>query len=141
MSATSQRPRSKPPRTAANTTTVVIGGDAERVACDYLASHGYRIVETNYRCKLGELDVIAEDQDGVLCFVEVRSRTRGPRDFGRPVETIGQVKRRRIIRAAEQYIFARAVDPERAMRFDVVGVVFEPNHVTLELIRDAFQTN
>ena len=143
MSAPTQRPRSKLPKTAAaeHPTTVVIGGDAERVACDYLASHGYRIVETNYRCKLGELDVVAEDQDGVLCFVEVRSRTRGPRDFGRPVETIGQVKRRRIIRAAEQYIFARAVDPERAMRFDVVGVVFEPNHVTLELIRDAFQTN
>jgi putative endonuclease len=141
MSAPTQKPRSKAPRTAANPSTVVIGGDAERVACDYLASHGYRIVETNYRCKLGELDVIAEDQDGVLCFVEVRSRTRGTRDYGSPVETIGQVKRRRIIRAAEQYIFTRQVDPERAMRFDVVGVIFEPNHVTLELIRDAFQTN
>ena len=141
MSSPTQKPRSKAPRTAARASTVVIGGDAERVACDYLASHGYRIVETNYRCKLGELDVVAEDRDGVLCFVEVRSRTRGPRDLGRPVETIGQVKRRRIIRADEQYIFTRQVDPERAMRFDVVGVIFEPNHVTLELIRDAFQTN
>jgi putative endonuclease len=121
--------------------TVLIGGNAERVACDYLASLGYEIVATNYRCKLGELDIVAEDPEGVLCFVEVRSRTRGPRDFGRPTETIGNLKRRRVVRAAEQYIFTQKVDPERAMRFDVVGVIFDANHVTLELIRDAFQTN
>ncbi len=122
-------------------TTVSIGGNAERAACDYLSSHGYRVLETNYRCKLGELDIIAEDAEGVLCFVEVRSRTRGPRDFGRPCETIGREKQRRIVRAAEHYLFARQVNPDRAMRFDVVGVLFDANSVTLELIRDAFQTN
>src|SRR5215831_11222035 len=127
-------PAMRPSRTAR-------GGTAERAACDYLCARGYRILEKNYRCRLGELDIIAEDERGVLCFIEVRSRTRGRHDFGRPVESISLGKRRRIVRAAEQWIFARKIDPERAMRFDVVGVLFDAESVTLELIRDAFQTN
>src|SRR5262245_66683354 len=121
--------------------TTLRGGEAERVACDYLCGRGYRVLETNYRSRRGELDIVAEDEAGVLCFVEVRSRTRGPRDFGRPVETISSEKRRRIVRAAEEWIFLREVDASRTMRFDVVGVLFEDDAVTLELIRDAFQAN
>jgi putative endonuclease len=131
------------PASGAALSTRQAGQEAERVACDYLAAHGYRVIETNYRCTLGELDIVAEDVDGVLCFVEVRSRTRGPRDFGRPVETIGPQKRRRVARAAEHYLHTRRIDPRRPMRFDVVGVLFEAEDaaVTLELLRDAFQTN
>jgi putative endonuclease len=138
-SASSPRPRTRPPRSAPE--TLETGRRAERVACDYLSSHGYRVLETNYRCRLGELDIVAEDAEGVLCFVEVRSRTRGPRDLGRPVETIGPIKQRRVVRAAEHYLYTRNVPPGRAMRFDVVGVLFDAQTVTLELLRDAFQTN
>ena len=130
-----------PSRRRLTPSTLQRGGEAERVACDYLSARGYRVLETNYRCRRGELDIVAEDQAGVLCFVEVRSRTRGARDFGRPIETIGPEKRRRVVRAAESYLFLRQIDRSRSMRFDVVGLLFDEGTVTLELIRDAFQAN
>jgi putative endonuclease len=118
-----------------------LGLRAENAAADYLRAHGYRLLEGNYRCRTGEIDLIAEDERGVLCFIEVRSRTRTAVDFGRPLETIGLRKQQRIIRAAEHYLVARGVDLERAMRFDVVGVLYDDESVTLELVRDAFATN
>src|SRR5262245_26442069 len=121
--------------------TTLRGGEAERVACDYLCARGYRVLETNYRSRRGELDIVAEDEAGVRCFVEGRPRTRGPRDFGRPGEPLSSEQLRRITRPAREWVLWRAVDASLHMRFDVVGVVFEADAVTLELIRDAFQAN
>jgi putative endonuclease len=137
----STKPRSNPAIALPAETTRARGQRAERAASDYLLARGYRILESNFRCPRGELDIIAEDDNGVLCFVEVRSRTRGPKDFGRPLETIGNDKRKRVIRAAEHYVFERQLDEARAMRFDVVGVLFDDSTVTLELLRDAFSAN
>jgi putative endonuclease len=107
------------------------GARAERDAAQLLIAAGYEIVERNYRCKAGELDIIARDGD-VLVFVEVRSRTDG--DHGDALEAIGPRKQRRVVRVARCYLAAAAPVFERC-RFDVVAITGgEP-----VLLRDAFR--
>lgn len=119
------------------------GETAERVAACYLEARGYTILERNYRCKAGEIDLIAEDSARVLCFIEVRSRSQSERDFGLPVETVGRAKQARIARAAETYLAERGLDLGRPARFDVVGVSIDPatGERALDLIENAFEAN
>jgi putative endonuclease len=111
--------------------TVAVGARAETVAVELLETNGYHIVERNFRCKLGELDLVARD-DGVLCFVEVRSRADG--EYGHAAETVTATKRRRVSRAAEVYIAWRQPRFECA-RFDVVAITGDE----VVLIRDAWR--
>jgi len=110
------------------------GQRAEQLAAEFLERAGYRILERNYRCRLGEIDLVAEDK-GVLCFVEVRSLASA--DHGHPFETIDAGKRGRLIRAVRHYLSRRG-GGEREMRFDAVAVLYSPSP-TLELIRGAFE--
>jgi putative endonuclease len=107
------------------------GQEAERRAAQFLEALGYKIRHRNYACRLGELDLVCEEGE-VLCFVEVRMRTRSR--LGEAIETIDGAKRRRIALAARHYLTRFQLD-ERACRFDVVTISGgdEP-----ELIRDAF---
>jgi putative endonuclease len=111
--------------------TTESGRSNEDRACAELARRGYVIVERNYRCKLGELDVVAREGD-VLVFVEVRSR-RSAR-YGSALETVNAAKQRRIARVAQHYLMARQPRFE-SCRFDVVGITGEE----LVLIKDAFR--
>jgi len=107
------------------------GAAAERDAAEILLAAGYEIVERNFRCKAGELDIIARDGD-VLVFVEVRSRSDG--DHGHAAEMIGRTKQRRVVRVARHYLAIAAPRFERC-RFDVVAITGgEP-----VLLRDAFR--
>jgi len=90
------------------------GALAEALAADYLRLRGLRLIERNYRCRLGEIDLIANDGP-VLVFVEVRLRHKA--DFGGAAASITAAKRQRIIRAARHYLAGK---PEPACRFDVV---------------------
>jgi putative endonuclease len=113
------------------TSTRDVGLDAESRAERELCRLGYRILDRNYRAKRGELDLIAEDGD-VLCFVEVRSRSRT--DLGRPEETVDREKRGRIARAAEQWLVAHDAG-QRLCRFDVVAI----DEAGVTLFKDAFR--
>jgi putative endonuclease len=107
------------------------GAAAERDAAELLLAAGYEIVERNFRCKAGELDIVARDGD-VLVFVEVRSRSDD--DHGHAVEMIGRTKQRRVVRVARHYLAIAAPRFERC-RFDVVAITAgEP-----VLLRDAFR--
>ncbi|HVC09243.1 MAG TPA: YraN family protein [Elusimicrobiota bacterium] len=92
------------------------GAQAEEAAARFLESRGLRIVEKNFRCKMGEIDLIAEDGEA-LVFVEVRSRASS--SFGTAAETIGFAKRRKIIKTALFYLQSRGIS-DRAARFDAV---------------------
>ena len=105
------------------------GDEAEARAAAYLESRGYRIVERNFRAKVGELDIVAQDGDTVV-FVEVRSRSGT--SFGLPQETVVASKRRKLIRAAQVYAQARGLDCP--LRFDVIA----DGPAGLEHIEDAF---
>jgi putative endonuclease len=93
----------------------LLGKFAENLAEKLLASRGLRILQRNYRCRMGEIDLIVQDGDSVV-FVEVRSRSR--RDYGSAAESITLTKQRRIIAAARHFLATLPRIP--ACRFDVV---------------------
>lgn len=94
------------------------GKKGEDEAVKYLKKIGMSIICRNYRCKLGELDIIAED-DGVLVFIEVRSRrTTG---YGLPQETIDLRKRTQVRKVAQYYLLKENLI-DRDCRFDVLAV-------------------
>jgi putative endonuclease len=90
----------------------------EALAASYLARNGYGIVARNYRCRLGEVDLIARGPDG-LVFVEVRTR-RHPALLA-PEETIGRGKAERMIRSAEHYLMDTGQEGV-GWRLDVIAV-------------------
>lgn len=112
-----------------------LGALGERLAKDYLEKHGYYIRETNFRCPLGEIDIVAEHGDQ-LVFVEVR--TRRSQKFGTPEESITPAKGKRLIDLATTYIQAHEDQP-LSWRIDVVVVEIGPGQAVsrLELIQNA----
>ena len=108
------------------------GGElAETLAADYLRQRGLRLIERNYSCRLGEIDLILADGP-TLVFAEVRLRRN--RDFGGAGASITVAKRQRKLRAARHYLMGRA---EQVCRFDVLLLdALDPRHI--EWIKDAF---
>ena len=108
------------------------GKIAERRAAQFLEEHfGYKILVMNYSCRLGEIDLIGEEA-GVLCFIEVRTRTTSK--YGEALETISGVKRRRIALTAHHFLVTKGMD-NRACRFDVVTI---QDRGDPQLLKDAF---
>jgi putative endonuclease len=115
-----------------------LGRRGEDLAVDELKRRGYRILDRRWRCRLGEIDVVAEDGD-TLVVVEVKSRSRG--DYGPPVDAVDRVKRRKLLQLARAYLRSRRLEEAKVtVRFDVVGVTArsgEPPRV--EIVRSAFR--
>jgi putative endonuclease len=96
-----------------------LGKRGEDLAVSYLKkAHGYHILQRNYRCVFGEVDIIARDH-GVLSFIEVR--TRGSEDFGDPKDSINKRKQQQLSKVALEFISRYNVHQVKA-RFDVVAV-------------------
>ncbi|MFC1941975.1 YraN family protein [Chloroflexota bacterium] len=95
----------------------------EKLACDFLGKNGYHILETNYRCPEGEIDIITRYQD-TLVFVEVR--TRKSARFGSPEESITPAKKARLRAVAAHYGQNRENLPE-SWRIDVVAINLDIN--------------
>ena len=112
------------------------GCKAEDMACLHLELQGWRILARNQHCRGGEVDVVARDVGGTLCFVEIKSAWK--RSAGRPQSRVGNGKQLRVWRAALAYV-ARHDLPEQEMRFDVLAVRIEDGMQSFELIRNAFQ--
>lgn len=104
----------------------------ERKAGAYLQEQGYEILEYNYRCRAGEIDIVAREGD-YLVFCEVKYRKDDKK--GTPLEAVTQKKQRTISRCAMFYIMERGLKG-KACRFDVAGITGSEEHI--ELIRDAF---
>ncbi len=96
-----------------------VGADYEKIVGSYLEDKGYTIVEYNYRCKLGEIDLIAKYQD-TLVFCEVKYRKNVSK--GHPLEAVGSKKRRIISNCAIWYITQHQI-VNCSMRFDVIGIL------------------
>lgn len=114
----------------------LIGMEGEAVARRFLEGLGFRIVEENFVCPLGEIDLIAKDGE-ILVFVEVKAR-RSAR-FGTPAEAVHARKQRQILRVAEAYLRERRL--KVPCRVDVVAVEFPPegSEPRVELFRNAVQ--
>lgn len=107
------------------------GEGAEALACDYLRAQGLVITGRNYRCRFGEIDVVARDGK-TLVFVEVRRRRSEA--FGGAAASITAAKRSRLIATAGHYLSRLRESPP--CRFDVLLIHGEPARI--DWIRDAF---
>ncbi|MCL5967023.1 MAG: YraN family protein [Deltaproteobacteria bacterium] len=93
---------------------------AEEAACRFLErDKGMTVVARNVRMRGGEIDIVARE-GGVLVFVEVRCREKD--DYGAPEESVGRVKRRRIVSAAKGYLATISPGEWKEARFDVIAV-------------------
>jgi putative endonuclease len=95
------------------------GRAAEDRARRHLEAHGLRLRSANYRCRWGELDLVMENADGLIVFVEVRYRARA--DYGGALASVDAAKRRRLLRAAQTWLSVHGRWTS-ASRFDVVAL-------------------
>jgi putative endonuclease len=114
---------------------LILGKEGERVAELYLKHKGYKLVERNYRCSAGELDLIVLDRR-VVVFVEVK--TRSGQGFGSPLEAVEFHKQRKMIQAAQYFLSEKRLH-QRDARFDVVGISWPGREPVVEHIENAFE--
>ncbi len=99
----------------------VLGRSGEQAAVDYLQAHGLRILDRNWRCAGGEIDIVAVERHTlVVCEV----KTRSGRSHGGPLAAVGRAKQARLRRLAVQWLNAHGVRFEQ-VRIDVVGLLYE----------------
>ena len=108
-----------------------IGTEKEQFAKEYLLAGGYRVLEMNYRCRMGEVDIVAQDGE-YLCFVEVKYRTGN--QAGSPQHAVDVRKQQRICRVADFYLLQHKFGYDTAVRFDVVAIMGS----TVTLYKNAF---
>lgn len=119
----------------------LVGNFGEQYAVSYLQKQKYKIIDKNYRCNFGEIDIIAIDKD-CLCFIEVKTRTTCK--YGRPANSVNFSKQRHIINCSKLYIFQKKLINYKA-RFDIVEVFVknDDNKFGVEkinIIKNAFMT-
>jgi putative endonuclease len=112
-----------------------LGRTGEELAAAHLKGIKYKIIERNYRCPLGEMDIIAREK-GNLVFVEVK--TRATKDFGGPAAAVNERKQRQLSRVALMYLNQKRLK-DIAARFDVVAVDLSGSKPRIEVIQNAFE--
>lgn len=112
-----------------------VGRKGEQLALSYLKKCGYRIVDLNYRCPLGEVDIVARDGDTIV-FVEVK--TRRDSSFGHPREAVGFRKRSQLSKVAQYFLKVKRAEHLSA-RFDVMEVKIDQDGPRIELFKNAFE--
>ncbi len=108
-----------------------LGSRYEENAARYLSEQGYSILEKNFRCKMGEIDLIGKS-DGYLCFIEVKYRSSS--EYGMPSEAVDNRKRRKIVLTALTYMNYHKLPTDTACRFDIVVIL----NNKYSLIKNAF---
>ena len=107
------------------------GTSYESRAAEFLRSKGYEILEMNYRCRIGEVDIIARD-GSYLVFVEVKYRRSANK--GLPVEAVGFAKQKKISSVASYYLMTHNGRDDTSVRFDVVAILGDE----IQLFANAF---
>jgi len=117
----------------------VVGNFGEQCAISFLQKQNYKIIDKNFRCNFGEIDIIGTDKD-CLCFIEVKARTTCK--YGRPSNAVNYTKRSHLINCAKFYIMKKRLGNYKA-RFDIVEVFLknDDNKIEMEeinIIKNAF---
>jgi len=118
-----------------NNAKQVLGKEGELIAERFLKKKGYKLVERNYRCAAGEIDLIVLDRS-VIVFVEVKTR-RG-HGFGTPLEAVETRKQHKMIQAAQYFLSEKGLH-QREARFDVVGISWPQREPEIEHVVNAFE--
>ena len=112
-----------------------LGEQGEEIAADYVRSLGWRVLERNWRCPDGELDIVAHDPTA-QCLVAVEVKTRTTAHFGRPVEAVDDAKIGRLHHLVRRWLWEQDLY-SALIRVDLVGVVLSDGSVAdLEHVRD-----
>ena len=112
-----------------------MGNTSEEIALEYLIAKGYRLIQRNFRCKTGEIDLIVQKDDS-LVFAEVRSRTGTA--YGEPSESVNRKKQNKIRKTARYYLYCNPSFEKYYCRFDVLSIVWQEGEAKVEWIPDAF---
>ena len=111
-----------------------IGKRGELAVARYLREHGYTVLTANYRCRFGEIDIIAENGQYII-FVEVKTRREG--SISSPLEAVTSAKRRKIVRTAQMYLLENPSGLQP--RFDVCAVIRKRDgRMEADYLPDAF---
>ncbi len=109
-----------------------LGKFGENKACSYLEKNNYKIIERNFRCKQGEIDIIAKDlTKNELVFIEVKTRISF--NFGQPAQAVTLSKQKHMLNVSKYYLFKHSIK-NTYIRFDVIEVFaynseFKLNHI------------
>lgn len=121
---------------------IAIGKSSESAAEAFLRKQGLTTLQRNFRCRLGEIDLIMRDEE-MLVFVEVRFRRPG--SHGNGAESITHAKRQKLVRCAGYYLGTRRISSHQRCRFDVVSVGLRESAncpgYAFEWIPDAFRAD
>lgn len=117
--------------------SLLLGRYGEIIASRYLRKHGYLILSAHYNCRLGEIDLVAEDKKHI-CFVEVKTRSENMKYA--PADAVDISKRQKIVAASQLYLKNYKIN--RQPRYDIVEVYFENDEpVKINYIKNAFDSN
>ena len=113
-----------------------VGRQAEKLALDHLKAQGLKEITRNFRCRMGEVDLVMKDGD-CLVFAEVRFRSRN--NYASAVGSVDRHKQRKIIRTASAFLGLHPQYGNCVVRFDVIGLDKSGDQTSLRWIRDAFR--
>lgn len=115
-------------------TKIATGKEGEKIAADFLKKNGYRIIDKNFRCPLGEIDIVAREKSAIV-FVEVK--TRQSSKLGYPEQAVGIRKQKKMSQLALWYLQKRKL-ADISARFDVVAITMLPSGNEIKLFKNAF---
>ncbi len=116
-----------------------IGRKGEDIVCKYLKENNYIIVERNFTCRQGEIDIIAKDKDTQeIVLIEVK--TRQNKFFGTPAEAVVKKKQKHILQVGKYYLYQRHLE-NNFIRLDVIEVYLKQNDFQINHIKQAFVNN
>lgn len=111
----------------------ILGRAGEEEASQYLIKNGYKIIERNFLCKRGEIDIIAKDKNEIV-FIEVK--TRKSIKYGLPAEAVNENKQKHIYKAAEYYLYQNKLEKE-FVRIDVIEIYYKNDSYKINHIKKA----
>ena len=114
----------------------VLGTVLEDVATDHVCDNGASIIERNFRCRSGEIDIIARDGK-YLCFIEVKYRKSVK--YGSPETAVDYSKRKKISKASLVYLKCKNLSENTPIRYDVVAIYGDEGEYKIKWIKDAFE--
>lgn len=108
-----------------------LGNIGEQIAVEYLEKSKYKILERNFCCRQGEIDIIAKDKKEVV-FIEVKTRTNI--NFGTPAEAVNNIKQRHMYETARYFIYKRK-EEDILIRFDVIEILIKNEKININHIK------
>lgn len=113
---------------------IATGKEGEKIAADFLQKQGYKIIQLNYRCPIGEIDIVAK-HDKALVFVEVKTRKSDA--LGYPEQAVGFAKQKKMSQLALWYLQEKKL-ADISARFDVVAIQMLDAGMDIRLVKNAF---